>query len=56
MKKYKEYMDRIGLSEEKHQQILDALAREEAEQTREDLPAARRTAGAVYWNVTAALS
>lgn len=41
MKKYKEYMDRIVLSEEKHQQILDALAREETGQTREDLPAAQ---------------
>ena len=29
MKKYKEYIDRISLSEEKHQQILEALAREE---------------------------
>ena len=41
MKKYKEYMDRIGLSEEKHQQILDALAREDEGQAREDLPAAQ---------------
>lgn len=29
MKKYKEYIDRISLREEKHQQILEALAREE---------------------------
>lgn len=41
MKKYKEYMDRIGLSEEKHQQILDALAREDEGQAWEDLPAAQ---------------